>query len=73
MPIKKMNEYFNKDVFLNLGEDMVRQIYKEVLRKAIVKIVEDSDNKFDDMIIPFLSQLDAVILPLIDKIDGEVG
>ena len=68
-----MNEYFNKDVFLNLGEDMVRQIYKEVLRKAIVKIVEDSDNKFDDMIIPFLSQLDAVILPLIDKIDGEVG
>jgi len=73
MPIKKMNEYFNKDVFLNLGEDMVRQIYKEVLRKAIVKIVEDSDNKFDDMIIPFLSQLDAAILPMIDKIDGKVG
>lgn len=31
-----------------------------------------SSNKVDDVIAPFLSQLDAVVLPLIDKVSDEV-
>lgn len=32
-----------------------------------------SENKIDDVVSPFYDQLDSLILPLIDKIDGQVG
>lgn len=32
-----------------------------------------SETKVDDFIAPFYDQLDPLILPLIDKIDGQVG
>lgn len=32
-----------------------------------------SDNKIDDVVMPFIDHVDAIVLPLIDKIDGQVG
>lgn len=32
-----------------------------------------SENKIDDVVASFYDQLDKVVLPAIDKIDGEVG
>ena len=32
-----------------------------------------SENKIDDVIAPFLGQLDPIVLPQIDKIDKQVG
>lgn len=32
-----------------------------------------STNKVDDLVAPFVAQLDPIMLPLIDKIDGEKG
>lgn len=32
-----------------------------------------SETKVDDVIAPFYGQLDPLVLPLIDKIDGQVG
>ena len=32
-----------------------------------------SDNKIDDVVAPFYDNLDPLVLPMIDKIDGEVG
>lgn len=32
-----------------------------------------SENKVDDVVMPFIDHVDAVVLPLIDKIDGQVG
>lgn len=32
-----------------------------------------SENKIDDVIAPFYDQLDPIVMPLIDKIDGKVG
>lgn len=32
-----------------------------------------SENKVDDIIAPFYDHMDAMVLPIIDKIDGEVG
>ena len=54
------------------AEELAGDIYvvtKEWLQESAVK----SDNKYDDIAAPFLSQLDAVVLPQIDKIDGQVG
>lgn len=73
MPLKDLTEYVDKQALLSLGEDMVRDAYMKVLKPAIMAIAKDSDNKFDDMVASFLPQLDAYLLPVIDKIDGEVG
>lgn len=32
-----------------------------------------SENKVDDFVAPFYDQLDPLVLPAIDKIDGQVG
>ena len=32
-----------------------------------------SENKIDDVVAPFIGQLDPLVLPQIDKIDGQVG
>lgn len=48
------------------------QVYlalKEWLQEEAIK----SENKIDDVVAPFLAQLDPMVLPLIDKIDGQVG
>jgi len=45
--------------------------------KAVKEFLKEeaalSENKIDDLVMPFLDQLDALILPQIDKIDGQVG
>jgi len=48
------------------------QVYlalKEWLQEEALK----SENKIDDVVMPFIAQLDPMILPLIDKIDGKEG
>lgn len=42
---------------------------KEWLQESAVL----SENKIDDVIMPFLGQMDGMVLPLIDKIDKKVG
>lgn len=32
-----------------------------------------SETKVDDFVAPFYDQLDPIVLPMIDKIDGQVG
>lgn len=70
-----------------LGEKLAAAglpIAKEALEAAAGKIyvaskewlkesAELSANPFDDMVVPFYAQLDAIVLPQIDKIDGQVG
>jgi hypothetical protein len=42
---------------------------KEWLQESAVL----SENKIDDVVMPFIGQLDSMILPLIDKIDKKEG
>lgn len=44
-----------------------------VLKKWLQESAVLSENKMDDIVMPFLGQLDGIILPMIDKIDGQVG
>lgn len=57
---------------LDLAEEAVGIVYKET-KEWIKESAALSENKFDDLAAPFLDQLDAVVLPQIDKIDGAVG
>lgn len=53
-------------------EDGAEEIYKEV--KAWLKeSALLSKMPYDDIAVPFLDNLDKLVLPQIDKIDGQVG
>lgn len=57
---------------LNVAEEAAGELYKAV-KEWFIESAELSVNPFDNMVVPFLAQVDAVVLPAIDKIDGEVG
>lgn len=42
---------------------------KEWLKESAV----ESENKYDDFIMPFVDKLDSFVLPQIDKINGKIG
>jgi hypothetical protein len=57
---------------LNVAEEAAKDVVESVLDWAGESVVL-TENKFDDMVIPFIPQLKAAALAEIDKIDGEVG
>jgi hypothetical protein len=57
---------------LDLVEAEVGLFYKH-LKEWAKDSAPLSQGKVDDMLSPFYGQLDPIFLPLIDKIDGEVG
>ena len=52
------------------AEDLAIDVYME-MKHWIRESAMLSENPYDDIGIPFLKQLDEVIMPQIDKIDGE--
>lgn len=57
---------------LDLAEAEAGLFYKH-LKEWIQESAVVSENKIDDVIAPFISQLDPIMLPLIDKINGKQG
>lgn len=57
---------------LELVEAEVGMFYKH-LKEWFQESAVLSENKVDDVIAPFVGQLDPILLPLIDKIDGQEG
>lgn len=57
---------------LDLLENELGVVYKN-MKKWIQDSAALSENKIDDVIAPFIGQLDPILLPLIDKVDGQVG
>jgi hypothetical protein len=55
---------------LDIAEESVKGVYAAV-KEWYIESAELSQNPFDNMVVPFISQIDAVVLPAIDKIDGE--
>ena len=62
-----------KKALLNLGEENAKAIFKQVVRPLAEDIIAKSPNKIDDLMLPFMDQLEAAVMELADKIDGEVG
>jgi hypothetical protein len=50
-------------------EDLARQFYA-ILKVFLTESAMLSENKLDDIAVPFLSQLDAIVIPQIEKIHG---
>lgn len=61
---------FIKAEGLEVAEDGAEAIYTG-FKKWIQASAVMSVNKIDDMVAPFLSQLDGIVLPVIDKINPE--
>lgn len=57
---------------LDLAEEAVGIIYVE-LKAWLKESALVSENKIDDVVAAFLDQLDPIVLPQIDKIDGAQG
>ena len=55
---------------LSLAEDAAEKVYKSVREWAKESAVL-SKNPYDDLAVPFFKQVDQIVNPLIDKIDGE--
>lgn len=59
-------------IALEAGEEAAKQVYIAVKEWA-VESAALSETKVDDLVAPFYGHLDQIVLPLVDKIDGEVG
>jgi len=62
-----------KKLLLNMAEENVKLIVDQILIPYAEQFVKESDNKWDDAILPFLPALQAFILKQADLIDGEEG
>jgi len=54
-----------------IGEDLVQRVIKELVVPYAEYYIKKSDNKIDDVLLPFMGQLEAALLEQADKIDGE--
>lgn len=62
-----------KKIGLNLGEEVAKAVIKDIVRPYAAYYIEQSSNKIDDIILPFLDQIEKALLEVVDKVDGEVG
>lgn len=61
--------------YKSLGIDQAEVLAAGIYKKTIEWFKESallSTNPYDDLAVPFTSQLDAVVLPQIDKISGNI-
>lgn len=57
---------------LEIAEAGAGVFYKN-LKEWVQESAVLSENKIDDVVAPFVAHLDPIMLPLIDKVDGENG
>lgn len=62
-----------KKAGLNIAEDTVKAVIKNIVRPYAEQYIVESENKIDDVLLPFLDQLETALGGLVDKIDSEVG
>lgn len=62
-----------KKIGLEIGEDVVKAVISKVVKPYAQDYILKSENKIDDILLPFLDSLEKALVELADKIDGEVG
>jgi hypothetical protein len=73
--VKKLGEKLKAKgvpVLENAAEETALQAYAAV-KEWLQEEAALSENKIDDVVVTFFGQVDAVVLPLIDKIDKQEG
>lgn len=66
-------EFDVKKASLGIAEDVLKMVIKDVVRPYAEAYVKKSENKIDDVILPFIDEIEKALLDIADKIDGEVG
>lgn len=62
-----------KKIGLEIGEDVVKSVISKVVKPYAQDYILKSENKIDDILLPFLDSLEKALIELADKIDNEVG
>lgn len=57
-----------KAIALKLAEENLKVIIKEIVKPMAVEYIQKSENKYDDIILPFVDMLEKAILEAADKI-----
>lgn len=66
-----MNKEEMQKAMKQIGEDAVVSMIKRIVRPYAEKYIMDSPNKIDDIMLPFMDQLEKAMIELADDIDGE--
>lgn len=59
-----------KVIGLGMAEEIVEGVIKKVVRPYAEYYIKESENKIDDIMLPFLDQLEAALLEVADQIDS---
>lgn len=62
-----------KKKLLNVAEDTVKVLISDFVKPELEKFIKASNNKYDDLLLAFIPQLEKALLEVADKIDGEVA
>lgn len=62
-----------KKVLINLAEENAKVLVHEVLKPLAQEYIAKSPNKVDDILLPFMDEVEKALLNLVDQIDGEQG
>ena len=60
-----------KQLGLELAEDTAQAAVKKIVKPYAQWYITQSENKIDDIILPFLDQLEQALVEAMDKIDGK--
>lgn len=60
-----------KKISMDIGEDLAKRVVTDLVKPFAAHYIEQSENKIDDILLPFLDQLEDALVNLLDKIDGE--
>lgn len=56
---------------LSIGEQAAISAVKEIARPLAIEYIQNSPTPIDDILLPFIDQLEEFILQYLDQIDGE--
>lgn len=62
-----------KAVALKHAENLAQDLVSEVIRPLAANYIAESENKIDDILLPFIDQVEDALQAQLDKIDGVEG
>lgn len=57
---------------LSIGEAAVIEALEKIAKPYAKFLIEQSENKYDDLLLPFVDELIEAVKSQVDKLDGEV-
>ena len=68
-----MSDFDIKKAGLGVAEDSAKAVISKLVVPFAHHYIANSPNKIDDILLPFLGELEKALLDLADKIDQEPG